>query len=35
MSVHNSYRGGLQLGAALAQHNGVTIQTVHKGNSDI
>ena len=33
MSVHNSYRGGL--GAALAQHNGVTIQTVHKGNSDV
>ena len=33
MSVNNSYRDGL--GAALAHPNGVTIQTVHKGNSDL
>ena len=32
-TVHKSYRGGL--GAALARLNGVTIRTVHKGNSDV
>ena len=32
-TVHNSNLSGL--GAALAQPNGVTIQIVHKGGSDI